>query len=404
LFRLATCLVAWAGGVLPHSQAEPPPAQRIAQRTFPSVFQSWSDAEIPGVERDAARARHDLLWLSAGEYGLRWAGPCDGLAHALDAGSRADAMARRQALLARNPNLVLLADLPYRDAPDDWVPDDHPWWKRDDQGRRIVGWEERGFTCYLLDVDHPELRAQVAGQAGALVASGVVDGVMLDWFSHVDDSRRDLLRQVRDAVGPAGIIVVNSNEHRPVGAEPYVNGVYLETDPHHPQGVASGLRTASSTRWREIVTTIQWAEASLQPPRIVALETWFTQSRDEPWNVRMTTSAALTLSDGYALFGDPNFLPTPDHAHDWYDCWDVDLGRPIEPPQTEATSVSGGFVRRFSRGAAVFNPPYNNRAVEFRPERPLVRVSTGEVGTEFRVLVGDGDLFVAPPRPAPATP
>ncbi len=114
----------------------------------------------------------------------------------------------------------------------------------------------------------------------------------------------------------------------------------------------------------------------------------------------MTTTAALTLSNGYALFGDPNFLATPDHAHDWYDFWNVDLGTPLEPPRTDRDRIDGGFVRRFTHGEAVFNPPYNVRAMTPTFVRPMLRVSTGEVAAAFRILVGDGDIFLVPQAPA----
>ena len=44
---------------------------------------------------------------------------------------------------------------------------------------------------------------------------------------------------------------------------------------------------------------------------------------------RPDEAIALTLSDGYCLFSDPNPLPTPDHLHNWYAFWERGLGRPV---------------------------------------------------------------------------
>ena len=49
--------------------------------------------------------------------------------------------------------------------------------------------------------------------------------------------------------------------------------------------------------------------------------------RDGGEHLRATTTLSLVRSDGYALFSDPNPLPTPDHLHDWYPFWDKSLGK-----------------------------------------------------------------------------
>jgi hypothetical protein len=56
-----------------------------------------------------------------------------------------------------------------------WLPPDHAWWLRDEQGKTVCGWEEGSHDC--LDFHNPEFRSRVVQQAKATVASGVVDGV-----------------------------------------------------------------------------------------------------------------------------------------------------------------------------------------------------------------------------------
>jgi hypothetical protein len=66
-----------AGGELPLEK-------RIGGREFPSVFQAWNPAEIPGEDRLEAMARHDLVFNGPDGFGLRWAGPHRGLATAFE--------------------------------------------------------------------------------------------------------------------------------------------------------------------------------------------------------------------------------------------------------------------------------------------------------------------------------
>ena len=100
----------------------------------------------------------------------------------------------RQKLLTLNPNLVLIAEIRYRDAHKSYLPEGHKWWLRDEKGQIVPGWDEGGYFC--LDFHNPEFRSQVARQAKAAVDSGAVDGVMLDWWSD-DASRLALIQEVR---------------------------------------------------------------------------------------------------------------------------------------------------------------------------------------------------------------
>jgi hypothetical protein len=48
--------------------------------TFPSIFQAWSTAEIPGEEKWISAARHDIVFHAPDYFGLRWADRYAGLA------------------------------------------------------------------------------------------------------------------------------------------------------------------------------------------------------------------------------------------------------------------------------------------------------------------------------------
>jgi len=112
------------------ARQSPPPnpsrtvAARIAARSFPSIFQAWNGADDATAE-ETRLVRHDLYWHAPDAYGLRWNGPSPGLATTFVATSVAAARAMRERLLARNPNMVLLAEIRYRDAAPNHLPADH---------------------------------------------------------------------------------------------------------------------------------------------------------------------------------------------------------------------------------------------------------------------------------------
>lgn len=359
---------------------EPTPAdsveQRIAARDFPSIFQAWNPANnLNDEDKWTSLARHDLVFHAPDFFGLKWTGEFKGLAATFDAKSLESAEQKRQMLLRKNPNLVILAELRYRDAHRSYLPADHAWWKRKD-GEPIIGWEEGGY--YLLDIASPGYQAHVAKQAGAIMQSGMFDGIMLDWWLD-DDDRLALVRAIRKIIGDDALILVNANDRKTPKTAGYVNGYFMEC-----------YKSKTAEDWDQIAQTLQWAEANLKEPRINCLETWFHKSREDAHLMRATTTLSLTLSDGYCLFADPNPLPTPDHLHDWYAFWDQSLGRPKAKGVKQADD---SIHRKFDHGLAVYNPMGNKpAAVNFKT--PHTAASSSKTAKVFVVPPGDGDLFI----------
>lgn len=378
-----------------HSGEEPSVAERIAGREFPSVFQSWSPADnLPGESPLDTAARHDLLWNLPEYFGLRWNSPYRLAADGFIEGTVEAGRQMRATLLERNPSMVLLAELRYRDSPAGDLPDSSPWWQRDASGQRILGWPEGSH--YLLDWHNDAFRAQVARQAQALVGSGVVDGVLLDWWGAEgeDPDRLKLLQAIRQAIGPDAVILVNSNWTIPEKSAPYINGLYMET--------TIPSKADEAAEWRNAAQTLLWAESALRAPTLNAVETW-TCSGAAPFAVpctanarstlnrmRATTTLVLTHSSGYALYSDPNGLPTPDHLHDWYPFWDKSLGRPVAAGRQRD---DGAVERAFERGNVVYNP-INNGPVEVTFDSPRRSAASGEVATTFTLDSFDGDLYL----------
>lgn len=139
-----------------------------------------------------------------------------------------------------------------------------------------------------------------------------------------------------------------------------------------------------------------WAEANLRAPRVNCLETWYHESRNDLHLMRATTTLALTHSDGYCLFSDPNPLLTPDHLHDWYRFWDTCLGKPAG----EGKRQPDGTVRReFDHGTVVYNP-MGNEAVSVTFDEVRRSVATGKTARSHHLPSCDGDMFLQVEHPA----
>jgi uncharacterized protein (TIGR03066 family) len=366
-------------------QVERSLGQRVETRRFPSVFQAWNSAQNVQDESPLHTiARHDLVWHGPEFFRLRWNETHVGLADGFDAESVKNAKAFRQRLLGLNPNLILTVEIRYRDAHKSYLPEAHSWWLRDKQGRIVPGWEEGGYLC--LDFHNPEFRRHVAKQAKAAIASGAVDGIMLDWWSD-DASRLALVKEVRQSIGDHALIISNANERKTPQTAPYINGYFMEC-----------VRSSTAEDWRRIADTLTWAEKNLRSPRVNCVETWFHKSRNDVHLMRATTTLALTHSNGYCLFSDPNPLPTPDHLHNWYPFWDKCLGRPVSE---KTAAADGSFRREFDGGTVAYNP-MGNRSVTVAFPQPRISVATGQTAREHQLASPDGDIYLVSKFPPSA--
>jgi hypothetical protein len=347
---------------------------------------AWNPAEHTGdADKRDTIARHDLMFSGPSEFGLRWSGnQFEGLAESFTTQSIASARAFRADLLKRNPNMTLLAEIRYRDASRNYLPEDSPWWLRDGERKKKPGWEEGGY--YLLDFHNPEFRAHIARRAAAAVKSGALDGVMFDWWHERPqddaDARVELAKAVREAIGPDALIIVNSNHERVERSAPFVNGLFMEC-----------YTTKTSGDWKKIGDTLGWAEASLRAPHINCCETWYHESRRDLALMRATTTLALTMSDGFCLFSDPNPLPTPDHLHDWYAFWNRGLGRPLAAGRERE---DGTWERAFEHGIVIYNPA-GGKAVTRSFEQAMKSRATNQTGRQHEIPPGDGDILLNVP-------
>ena len=352
-------------------------AGRIAARDFPSVFQAWGPADnLPNIDRLDVMAMHDLVWHGPGGFGLVWDRKPRGLAEAFTPESIKTGRKIRRDLLELNPNIILIAEIRYRDAHPGFLPEGHRWWKRDKQGNPVKGWEEGGFVC--LDFADPKFQEHVAQRARAAMQSGVVDGVMLDWWRD-DEHRLALVRAVRVAIGDKYLIITNTNDRTAPKSASYINGYFMEC-----------TRSRTTADWKRIAATLRWAEKNLRPPHVNCVETWYHNSRQDLHLMRATTTMALTHSDGYCLFSDPNPLPSGDHRHNWYPFWDKSLGKPVG----EGTNRDNGtIVREFENGSVVYNP-MGNKTVNVVFSKARRSTATGTSSKRHILACPDGDIYL----------
>jgi hypothetical protein len=351
--------------------------KRLKQRTFPSVFQAWGGLLINGQEDNTpdAEASHDLIWHNAEFFGARWTTTPAFLATTLTPPGRANLRDRLAALRAKNPGILVLAALPYWDAPASSFPTDSPLWLRDAGGKRRSGWAEGGYI--RLDLGNQQLRSALIARAQALTASGLFDGIFLDWWNENDqlDARRQFLADLKRVLRTDALIFANVNYSKTKYSAQYLNGVFLES--LVPCAPGCGVKT-DAQEWRRLAETILFYGRNLQPPRLVAIEVWRCNANQKdraacdledtahPDRMLAATAMALTLSNGYVLFSDPNALPTPDHLHRWYPEWAQKIGRPKGPSACEAN----GVVRReFDTATVYFNAT---------DEPQTVKTSSGE--------------------------
>ena len=376
LLPLTLIMLLSAATIFAEDPEESSVEERIANRTFPSVFQAWDPAD--NLKKDGtwkAVARHDLFWHIPYTFGLIWdLWPDYGLATDLTPDSIDDAVALREKLLKMNPNIILLAAITYRDADLNFLPEDHPWWLRDENGDLVLGYESGSYKAYLLDISNPRFRKQIAVRARALVRSGAVDGIFLDWWDD-DGARVKLARKIRKLIGKEALIVGNVNTRKIPKTARYVNGIFMEC-----------CDAVTADDWAKMEDTLVWAQSNLREPRITCLNTWYQNAGDEEAVMRAITTLSLTRSDGYSLFS--NYKKV--HHHDWYPFLDKSLGKPTAPGVLNA---DGSWSRQFENGVAVYNP-IGNAKVTVRLKSKHKSMATNKRSKKHGIGPLDGDILI----------
>ena len=406
-----------------------PFADRIENREYPSVFGSWAyvlnkPPVIPRPETSeiTPMAYFDLHFGSPQTVQLEWAfgqPGSDERVRLIGAGiaNIEDAKRRREAILAFNPNAILLVPIRYysglsaRYYPEDGVLRD--LYLRDKNGNRII----IGGEAAALDFTLPETQAFVFDQVRAIKACGLFDGIFFDHWSegavllesgtgrtqaeaHI--ARDRIIQGARAIIGDDMLILVNTGESEiPRWAE-YINGAFIETHPMRVEEIEGVPVHLGYTRANllDIEDTLVWSESNFREPRINSLNAFTidTEPPDSPRNkqwMRTFTTMSLTLSDGYVnyltLFGEygPEVY--------WHAFYDAPLGRPIgEKGQRyknrEGVPIEGVFIREFTNGWAVYNR--SGKAQEIHLPMQVTGVESGITSITHTLPDLDGEIYL----------
>ena len=361
-----------------------PIQERIENRSLPSIVQAWDNGindiwnDIPGLSHlslDDRIAYHDIYWHGSAAFGLYFqkVPPWSQLRGPLEI-----AVAERNKLLTKNPNMLFLAHVVSTyTAPGGQFPEDWFGWVRDENGNPV----NARPTTYLIDYRRPEVQDVLVQQAVSVAQCGLFDGILYDTWgdgtylklhnrslpypdydeqTHAKliqeevEARTTILKRIRENVPDDFLILVNNYRKSPFSI-PYINGGWMETFPHDEDGVYTRSRIA------EIEANLIWYEENAREPQITCLRALGigNEPPDSPNNrrwMRVFTTMSLTLSDGYVLYtigtvrGQKNY-----QRHIWYPFWDADLGQPIGPTVQRYRDIEGLYIREFTNGWAVYN-------------------------------------------------
>ena len=388
--------------------------ERIESRRFPSIFSAWGGigwSSVLNVHEKSdleQMALHDLYFCCL-IFNQQFRETPEGKRVV---GEMNQAIELRDAYLAQNPNMLFIAGLEMREAYSTNHPEDSPYWLRDENGKRIVAWDDGSL---FLDFTKPIVIDKIVEEAIAVSKCGLYDGIFFDWWTEdgpvlasnetgwaegyvgfeAEQRARDIiLARIREAVREDFLILVNTNRRKIPRTGWAINGTFMETLRDHDSGYTyDGLA--------EIESTLFWAEENLREPRINCLEGWGvpTESPDSPRNLRwmrVFTAMSLTHSDGYVLYNGGI-----QHEHYWYDFWDADLGQPIGKKAQRYENREGLFIREFTNGWAIYNR--SGQAQEIRLPDQATGVESGLRRTLHNISDLDGEIYLKSGLQTPPT-
>ena len=356
-----------------------PVEDRMENRSFPSVFQAWPEK---GLRKDLT-AFHDLYWHGL-PFGLNWRTTSE---RQMLTGDIEKAKAQRDELLSKNPNMLFLVTIQYRDAiVGSQYPEDFPYWVRDENGNPVKAWYDRqndqgDVKMYLLDFTNPDVQDIIVQRAVAVSKCGLYDGIVFDWwhesivslsdwndwskqYSTVEaelEARLSMVRRIREIVREDFLIIGNTNDRKIPVTGPYLNGGFMEVPVNLQGTLETPVNVLQSDyiheRLAEIESSLFWLDQNLRSPRVNCLEGWGIIAED-PYSqnnkrlMQIITTLSLTHSDGYFSYFRGWHLG---REYVWYDFWEANLGRPIGSKAQLHQNIEGLFIREFTNGWAVYN-------------------------------------------------
>ena len=412
--------------------------ERIKNRSFPSVFQTWDDVVgLDHLTREQRNVLHDLHWFSwIPSTTLYWDTTATqstyGLATSF-AGDLAEAREIRQRRLDQNPNMVFLRQIQLHShhghRGSEAFPPGSDFWLRDAQGQIV----RNSVNEHLMNFLKPEVQELVIKRIIAVERCGVFDGIMLDNFNgngkyfvgrehfepvtheEIIQAYLNIFSAVRSQVRDDFLILINTNRSKATRLSEYVNGTFMETGADDLGGNPGGYTHGGLA---EIESTLTWSEENFRHPQINCLEGEGIPAEppDSPNNrrwMRVFTTMSLTHSNGYVMYNtgtgaipvpDPDAIYPwgPEHEHIWYPFWDATLGRPIGPQAKQYQNIEGLFIRKFSNGWAVYNRSGKAQEISFAEE--VTGVESGQTGKTHQLADLDGEIYLKVAVEEPTSP
>ncbi len=412
------------------------------------VFQAWNDAEVTTGETEAEMlAKHAVVFGGMERLaGIHWdwnQSPYSGLRTRLDTSLMPAARKRIAEIRKLNQDIKLLVELRYREGrfvsaqneengKTGYLPPDSKLWLRTAEGKPVIGWgedtNENGIIdpddkvlSYLVDFTNPELQQLVVQQAMAIQKSGLFDGIMMDWMNEnatSDDAstegwnpylkdevelkaRMELLQNIRNAVGDEFLIMGNTNQRMMSKLAPLLNAAFMEN--HKP----NYKENYTDEQLQQIQEAVIFNQEHLHEPKIVCVEGWRVHDEYNPdrdtrikernsdenlQTMRLFTTMTLTLSNGCVLFADDNAIPLADHYHNWYNFWDLPIGKPVGKTGTLYNNIDNLYLREFENAWVVYN--FSGTAQNIGFSEKLKDGLTQKVSKSFTVPNKDGMILL----------
>ena len=387
----------------------PPVAERIQNRTLPSIVGLWPKGSIEDiVQYDFHYGPHFYVW-----WDTTPTEPTLGLSTRF-AGDVERSKEIVQQMLQHNPNMVFV--VPVRIHNRIWLSDlpaDSDFWLRDGEGNII----QNANDAYMTNILNPELQDHLIDRIVAVAKCGLFDGIMLDGFNHhglsgAGGGRRPLapeladdeaiiqahiriLRGVRERVRDDFLILINANHTKATRYAEYVNGSVME-----PGEDYIGHGGGTYRRLQELDDALLWNEKNLRAPRL----NWASgflfpdQPPDTPDNlqrVRLFTTRGLTLADNaYTVvnYVQRTWETWADGNNFWYDFWDADIGKPIGEKGQLCDNCEGLFIREFTNGWVVYNRSGKAQTIELPIQ--ATGVASGITNIQHTVPDLDGEMYL----------
>ena len=373
--------------------------ERLESRSFPQIVDVWDYQHGFGHPKVG-------LFFDNRRFGLTKDLTNNPVQLSILAQFEEEVMERYLQFRQKNPAVIQLIGMLYREAHGGRFPEEWPHWLRDENGERM----RTGVTgnSYYIDFTQPETIDWIVQQAIAVERCGLFDGIIFDWWTDYhailkdrragvnyrqpkrgieaeQEARQEILRRIRESVREDFIIIGNGNRKKNMLTAWACNGSTMQLGLDYLGGyIHAGLT--------EIDDALFWISENMREPRVSAVH--FSAIADQPWDspdnlqmMRCCTTLVLTMSNAF-------FSYRPDNQRDfnWYDFWDADLGKPVGEKRQRYNNIDGLFIREYTNGFVVYNRSYAEQTIDF--STPIKSVASGKISSQQIVSDLDGDIFL----------